>query len=553
MKKISLLSIIACMLSFHWCFSQNLIANPGFETLLSPVTGEGQIIKASPWTSAGGGTPDLFNAAFVGPAPTPCDAVGVPLNFGGYAPALPGSNGYAGISIDFINDYYEYLQIPLSIAMQTGDFYKVEMDILRADSSQYAINRIGVLLSNGPFTQVGTGVMSFPTQLENAGGTVITDSANWTHLLFSPAVYQATGGENYITIGVFRDFTSLTNFDFGNQGAICNNMNNRVYYYIDNVVVKPLNELVAITTDDTVLCPNNSTVLTSNSNVPFWWSSQANPTDTLSTSIDYVVAPGSTTTYYLNGQTLIDSITIYVVPPPFVDLGPDTSFCEADTVVLNAYAPDAILYTWSTGDTTSTTLATDTGTYWVIVDNIGCGVYDTIHFQTLLPNPPVDLGLDSTYCFFDKDTLYLDAGSNAVSYSWIPFGDTTQVIKVLQPAYYRVTVTHANGCKRRAGFEVLEICEPKIFVPSAFTPDGDGLNDVFLPSVNNLTQYSLQVYNRFGQLLFSSGNPSEGWDGKYNGKEAPVGIYTYRLYYGGYDAEGEKTHGKYLKTFMLIR
>ncbi len=552
MKKNILLSTVAILLSYHWCFSQNLVPNPGFETLSSPVTGEGQIILASPWTSAGGGTPDLFSSA-AGGALAPCDNVGIPLNFGGYAPALAGSNGYAGISIDFINNYYEYLQIPLLIPMQLGDVYRVEMDIMRSDSSQYACNRIGVLLSNGAFSQTGTGLMNFPVQFEYT--TVVTDTANWTHIIFTPTVYAATGGENYITIGVFRPISSplLTLQDLGNPNPTCANPNGRVYYYIDNVEVKPLSETVAITTEDTVICPNQTTILTANCNVPFFWSEESNPNVSIGTGIDFFASPGSTTTYYLNGQTKIDSITVYVVNPPFVNLGVDTTFCEADTVVLNAFAPDAIFYTWSTGDTTSTTLATDTGTYWVIVDNLGCGVYDTIIFHTLLPNPAIDLGLDSTFCFFDNDTLYLDAGSNSIAYKWIPYGDTTQIVKVLTAAYYQVTATRANGCKRRAGFEVLEICIPQIFIPSAFTPDGDGLNDVFLPSVNNLTQYSLQVYSRWGQLLFSSGDPSQGWDGRYNGNEMPTGIYTYRLYYGGFDEEGEKTKGKYIKTFMLIR
>ena len=546
--------IIFHMLSATLINAQNLVPNPGFENLSSPLTGEGQLQLAYPWTTPGAGTPDVFNTSFSGGV-TPCDAVGIPSNFGGQAPAISG-NGYAGFSVDYANGAYEYLQVPLAIPLQSGDYYSLDMDILLADSSAYCSNRIGAVLSTSAWAQTGTSLIGITPTFENYQNAIVSDTLNWAHLTFSPGVFQATGGEGYLTIGIFRA-TSDPNLQINtlpNLSPQCSSVNGKAYYYIDNVVLKPINELVTITTGDTVVCPNETTVLTANANVPFYWSDQFNPNDTLSTNFNYnATPPNVTTTYYLHGQNKTDSVTIYVVNPPSFDLGPDTTFCEGDTVTLNAYAPDAILYTWSTGDSTATTLATDTGVYWVIVDNLGCGVFDSIHFHTLLPNPPVDIGTDSTYCFFDNDTLFLNAGDDGIAYSWYPFGDTTAVIKVLQPAYYRVTVTRANGCKRRAGFEVIEVCEPKIFIPEAFTPDGDGLNDFFRPLVNNVTQYSLQVYARTGKLLFSSGDPSSGWDGKYNGREMPADVYTYRLFYSGFNADGEKKKGRKLGTITLIR
>ena len=551
MKKILLL----LFLSVAFCFyapAQGLVINPGFETITAIPTSEGQILLAPPWQSPGGGTPDLFNTGYTGIALTWCDSVGIPFNAGGYAPALSG-NSYAGISIDLANGYYEYLQVPLGVPMQAGEYYKVNMDILLADSSQFSCDRIGVLLSTNTFAQTGTGIMPFTPQWETGPNVLLNDTGAWMKPQFFPAVYQSSGGENYITVGIFRDAVSLNIQDNGVKNSNCINYDRRVYYYIDNVTVEPTNELVILAAGDTSICPNESTVLIAQSNVQFTWSDEFNPNDTLTNVVEYIVTPSVTTTYYLNGPTITDSITIYVVNPPSFDLGNDTTFCEGDTVALNATSSDAILYTWSTGDTIPISAATDTGLYWVIVDNIGCGVFDSIYFYEKLPNPAIDLGLDSMYCFFDNDTLFLDAGANSVSYKWIPFGDTTQVVKVIASAYYQVTALRENGCIRRAGFEVLELCEPKIFIPSGFTPDGDGLNDVFLPAVNNVTLYSLQVYSRTGKLLFSNGNQAIGWDGKYNGKEMPAGVYTYRLYFGGFDSEGEKKLGKYIDTIYLLR
>jgi gliding motility-associated-like protein len=70
-------------------------------------------------------------------------------------------------------------------------------------------------------------------------------------------------------------------------------------------------------------------------------------------------------------------------------------------------------------------------------------------------------------------------------------------------------------------------------MPNAFTPDGNGLNDVFKPVTqrNTLEPYLLQVYNRWGQLIFSSSDPDRGWDGTFNGKSCSTGYYTYILQY----------------------
>ena len=69
-----------------------------------------------------------------------------------------------------------------------------------------------------------------------------------------------------------------------------------------------------------------------------------------------------------------------------------------------------------------------------------------------------------------------------------------------------------------------------LFIPNAFTPDGDGLNDRFKPAnIEGATDYTLTIFNRWGEILFVSHNPKEGWNGQYQGKKVQDGIYMFTV------------------------
>jgi gliding motility-associated-like protein len=75
-------------------------------------------------------------------------------------------------------------------------------------------------------------------------------------------------------------------------------------------------------------------------------------------------------------------------------------------------------------------------------------------------------------------------------------------------------------------------CACKFYVPNAFTPNNDGLNDVFLPRYQcDFSNYELRVFNRWGQMVFRSESPSNGWDGTMSGSRQPVGVYVWQLTY----------------------
>jgi gliding motility-associated-like protein len=528
-------------------YAQNLVPNPGFETTLSAPSNAGQWSLAQPWLGLNGSA-DLYIRNQMGLPATACDLVNIPTNVAGYCNERNNGKNYMGLQFDLLNNYREYISVPLAIPLVAGGVYRLEFYAQLADSARFACNALGMLLSNNIPTQPGTGPIVFPPQLESA--MQITDTNNWTLVT---GMYQAFGGENYVTLGIFRDDNDpvLQKTNYGTRASNCSSIDNSAYYFFDDISIRKVDVTINIL-GDTIICPGDTTILIADCNVPYWWSNSTAPNDTLSLATFIEIAPNTPTTYYLNTDFGTDSVRVLIVNPPSFDLGPNTPICEGDTLFLDATVVNGVKYTWSTGDTLPIIGVTDTGMYYVTVENTGCARSDSISIPSFLLNPEILLGEDSLYCFFYNDSLTLDAG-DALSYLWTPTLETSREITVLYPAVYTVEITRANGCRRYASLEVNEICEPSIFIPNAFTPDGDGINDIFRAYVNNAPAFNFKIINRRGQQIFYTEDPSEGWDGKFEGQDAPIGVYVYRINYQGLDSEGIKVKKKKLGTFTLLR
>jgi len=99
-----------------------------------------------------------------------------------------------------------------------------------------------------------------------------------------------------------------------------------------------------------------------------------------------------------------------------------------------------------------------------------------------------------------------------------------------QVQYFRVQAVSADAPARTSFSNILEVVYPaRINLPEAFTPNDDGLNDVFAPNVRFVAQFEMVITNRWEQTMYSSTDPTEGWDGTLNGKKVPEGLYTYRV------------------------
>lgn len=110
-------------------------------------------------------------------------------------------------------------------------------------------------------------------------------------------------------------------------------------------------------------------------------------------------------------------------------------------------------------------------------------------------------------------------------------------------------MTNALGCTDSA-YTLVE-GPVLIYIPNAFTPNNDGINDAFKVVISEVTRYELDIFNRWGELVFHSEDPDEVWIGNVNGGEhyAPAGMYNYRLKWKGARTDAEEMLG----TFELMR
>jgi len=219
------------------------------------------------------------------------------------------------------------------------------------------------------------------------------------------------------------------------------------------------------------------------------------------------------------------AITILTQPmPPTVS---SASICGPGIVTLSAaaigtvswYTEPELLNQINVGNTYTTLLNNSTPFY--ITNTVGsCESEATVLNATVSPIPAAPfLGNDTAICSSDK--LILNASGPYTGYLWQD-GTTQPTINVSTSGTYQVIVSTGTGCETSSSIliNVLDNCDDVHF-PTGFSPNGDGLNDKFGPLGNLflLKNYTLKIFNRYGEIVFTSNNPYEKWDGSFRGKQ----------------------------------
>lgn len=526
-------------------FAQNLVPNPGFEQFTGCPSGNGEINLAAPWTSAGAPA-DLFSSCHINTTPANCSNVGVPVNFAGNTAVNSGSNCSGFFTKMSSPNQRNYIGAPLNTPLTPGQLYKASAFFRRSQHSSVATNKIGICLSTSGLSQTGSGVINITPQFEI--NNIITDTASWYNF---NGFYIAAGGEAYITLGNFRNDAATASFSFSIPSPACTSMNAAAFYYVDNVSISPVTEQLGFE-GDTLICTGDSAVLTGITNTTGWWSAAATPNDTIpSTANSIVVSPSANTTYLWNGIQNTLSVTVSVIPPPVISLPDDSTVCEGVSVTLNAFIQGGS-YLWSNGSTAPSISVSDSGLYTVAVNNGGCAVSDSFQLS-VIPAPEIMLPLSTVICPDNGEFATLNAGPG-LSYSWSPTGDTTASIVVAGQGIYSVVVTHQGGCTRTASAEVTEVCRETVFVPGGFTPNGDGVNDLFFAEGTGIINFKMKIFNRWGQLIFETNRlgVAGGWDGSYQDQPCPQGIYVYRIQYDALQPNGKKKRSTGSGSFSVI-
>lgn len=281
---------------------------------------------------------------------------------------------------------------------------------------------------------------------------------------------------------------------------------------------------------DETLCVGDSKPLDAGNagSIYIWSTGVTTQTISVTTTGSYSV------TVNTNGCTERDTINVTFNAVPVVALGPDTTVCGNGPYQIDAGNPGSS-YTWSTGESTQTINVSTAGTYSVTVTNSPCTGSDAI-LVTFAPNPTVSAGADVTIDA-NGSTQLNATPSGAKAYLWSPstgLSATDISDPMASPTVtttYTVKVTDSNGCTGtdQVIVTVKEIDCGDVYVPNAFTPNGDNINDMLQVKGKCIVSMTFIIYDRWGEKVFQSEDKDAGWDGKYKGKNLGAALFTYYL------------------------
>jgi len=245
-----------------------------------------------------------------------------------------------------------------------------------------------------------------------------------------------------------------------------------------------------------------------------------------------------------------DSFTIKNFPYEF-KMGKDLRYCEKIDTTLTITLPNVTKIVWNKEVTGPVFRLTAPGKVVVELHNSNdCPEKDSIEVK-LFPNPIVNLGPDTSLCLSEMPTL--DAGAGMIAYLWNT-GATSQKIIGYDSGLYWVKVKDLEGCVNRDSVNLnkrKDAFPSIIFMPNAFTPNGDGRNDMY-PMNQYMVKgslYNVKLFNRWGEKIAEFTNPDMNWDGNINGKPASEGVYIFIAYWIGCDNEKRSLQG----NFTLLR
>jgi gliding motility-associated-like protein len=241
--------------------------------------------------------------------------------------------------------------------------------------------------------------------------------------------------------------------------------------------------------------------------------------------INYAMAAAS--------ENFLYPVVTHCSPSKSLSLGNDTLVCDGTLLLLqNKTAALFDHYRWSTGESTSYITVTASGIYSLIAydDCISDTLFDTL-VVTTRPSPNSSLGPDAFLCEGETVTLLAPSCSDCI-FLWGD-GSTGINLPVNSEGKYWLQVTGSNTCSSSDTMQVLTgKCDCSVYLPSAFSPNNDGINDLFLPVYYcEFAEYHLQVFNRWGMLVFETHNPHAAWNGKVNEQATVHDIYHYKLSY----------------------
>ncbi|MDQ3111147.1 MAG: gliding motility-associated C-terminal domain-containing protein [Bacteroidota bacterium] len=289
--------------------------------------------------------------------------------------------------------------------------------------------------------------------------------------------------------------------------------------------------------NDTVICGSTALTLATptGTGYGFTWS---NGSTTISNTSTVVVTPTVTTTYYLQvsvsgGCISYDTITV-IINTISDSVSSTLAGCNVNDATATVYpigGSPPYTYSWSNSQNTQTAIALAPGTYFCIVtDAYGCSFTSTVTVGSVSSLNP-DAGPTVTITAGQSTQLN---GTGGTFYSWTPAGDLScsncqnPVASPTVTTTYTLTVSDSLGCTLIDTVTVIvDIFCGDVFVPNAFSPNGDNQNDILYVRGACIETMDFYVFNRLGEQVFHSTDPAVGWNGTWRGVPCETAVFTY--------------------------
>jgi gliding motility-associated-like protein len=376
-------------------------------------------------------------------------------------------------------------------------------------------------------------------------------------------------GYHYSIDGVNFQSSNLFRVTANNYTVTVKDQNNCII--TKNATVGLNNNLTFSKGNDTTICEGGSARLIVASNATaFTWtpstalnnSSIANPVASPTTTTEYTV------TATLQGCNVSGKIRVIVNTTPIPDAGTDVDICFGQNARLSAsggtsyqWTPSTYLSSATIPDPTVIEPKQTTQYRLQVKDANGCTslITDDVLVKVTPPIKVVVSPKDSVVA--EGDQIQFNATSNGTSYKWtnsftLSNPDIPNPVAVMPPGStgniynYTVTASTSAGCKGVASATLKVYKGPEIYVPTGFTPNADGKNDKFYPITVGIKEINyFKVFNRWGQMVFSTSKLNEGWDGKLGGIQQSSGVYVWIVQATTRDNKVINKKG----TVMLIR
>ncbi len=427
----------------------------------------------------------------------------------------------------FFYPKFENPEYEMCFPMKTDYKYRISAYFKLSASSDIAIDQIGFWFTDWGYNSSNSMITEEPS-FRTPVNQFYENKNTYQLITFT---YTANGNETALVMGNFADSKNPKGSNTKNIGG--GNGKNLSYYYVDDIAISPIPMLEK----QYIVCPNLFTKITPlnyhycNGNLPVKWFFPSSP--------DVILSENDTLVYSFNKDTSLAAIvgldTLYTqihIGNLITNALPDITYlCQGSTVSLNVDLNiPGLQYMWSNGMNTPIISIDSIGNYFVTITDQSCQfVFETQVIQA--QNPQWHLIKDSFFiCGAVPIILNFDLPENYKVVS--SDGQTGKSLSFNQTGIYFLKLNPSCNSTDIDTLYILDQLVPdkSVMLPDAFTPNGDGKNDLFKARFTQTPlNYQLNVLDRWGKEVFSSFDPTEGWDGNFNGVPTASDVFVYKL------------------------